>query len=113
MQHVLNLVLTGNVGNTPELKKSTDGTSYTKIALAHDHEWRSNGEKKKKTYWYDVLCWGALADIVCTRVKRGDAVLIESDEIDAFAWVAQDDEVKGRVTITASNVVHLRSPQQQ
>lgn len=113
MQHVLNLVLVGNVGNNPELKTGAEGTKYTKLSVAHDHEWRSQGEKKKRTYWYDVLCWGTLAEIVVNKIRKGDSVLVQSDEIDSFTWVTPEGEPKSRVTITASNVTYLRSPSSQ
>ncbi len=58
-------VLTGNLGQDPEIFFSSDGDPIAKFSLAF------KSSKKKPTSWIKVVCFGRLAEITEKHLHQG------------------------------------------
>ncbi len=77
------VILQGNVGRDPELKKLDDNRSALNISIATGEYWKdkTTGERRERTDWHRVVFYGRLAEVVAEHVKQEVSGLSEkSDE---------------------------------
>lgn len=68
----------GNVGKDAEVRYGPDGGAVAKISVAVTEEWKDkSGEKKERTTWVSVVCFGKLGEIVGQYVKKGAKVYVQ------------------------------------
>lgn len=63
------LVLTGNLGNSPEIFYSSQGNPVASFNIAFK-------SSKKKTGWIKVVCFNRLAEVAEKYLKTGDRVSV-------------------------------------
>ena len=65
------IILVGNVGKDPEINETGSGIKYSRLSLATSESYKDKeGNKQEKTEWHNLICWGALAEIVEKWVMR-------------------------------------------
>lgn len=70
--------LIGNVGNAPEVKTTEGNKKMARFSMATNETYRnSKGEKTEETIWHNVICWGKLADIAESYIKKGTEIAME------------------------------------
>ena len=90
-------VLTGNLGNDPEVRFLPDGTPAINFNLATTKRWKDrNGEKKEQTTWHRCVKIGTGADKLATYLGKGSKILVVG-EIANREW-ADNDGNKKRIT---------------
>ena len=59
------VILIGNLGADPEIKRTQDGRPIANLRIATSETWRdrATGERKEKTEWHRVAFFGKLAEI--------------------------------------------------
>jgi single-strand DNA-binding protein len=79
MRNYNKVILIGNVGSTPELRKTKNNISVTNFNLATTDYWkdRNTQESKKNTKWHKIVLWGDIAERACSFIKKGMLVVIE------------------------------------
>jgi len=78
MKSVNKVILVGNVANDVYYAEDANKNPRATFSLATNREWQSNlGEKKQSTEFHNVCCWGALAELVNSYVKKGHPIYIE------------------------------------
>jgi single-strand DNA-binding protein len=74
------VMLIGNVGADPEIRRTNDGRPIANIRLATSESWRdkNSGERKEKVEWHTVIVYNeGLAKVVEQYVKKGAKLYIE------------------------------------
>ena len=74
------VILVGNVGKDPEIRRTQDGRPIANLSLATSESWRdkTTGEKKEKTEWHRVVIFSEpLCKIVEQYVKKGSKLYVE------------------------------------
>jgi single-strand DNA-binding protein len=105
-QHV---VIVGNLGRDPEMRYTPSGVPVTTFSVAVNRKWKGqDGEPREKTTWFRVKAWRKLAELCNQYLTKGQLVLVEG-EIDASAWMGQDNEPRASLELTAQNVRFLGS----
>lgn len=100
------VILVGNVGNDPELKKSdkATGTSVTTFNVAtHETRKDKNGDKVKKTEWHRIVTFGKLAELCNEYLKKGRQVYVEG-QIRSRTYKDKEDKEQRIYEIIASDV---------
>ena len=69
--------LIGRLGKEPEMRKTPKGSAVTVFSLAVDRAWKSKGETKKDTDWFNIEAWGKLGEICQKFLQKGQLVYIE------------------------------------
>lgn len=79
MSSVNKVILIGNVGQDPEIKKTVNGVSYVRLSLATTETWRdkTTGEKKELTTWHNLKFYDQLAKTCVDFLKKGKKVYVE------------------------------------
>ncbi|MDW9478698.1 single-stranded DNA-binding protein [Sinorhizobium meliloti] len=74
------VILIGNLGADPEIRKTQDGRSIANLRIATTESWRdrNSGERKSKTEWHTVVIFSeGLCKIAEQYLKKGSTVYIE------------------------------------
>ncbi|KQR33290.1 single-stranded DNA-binding protein [Rhizobium sp. Leaf155] len=74
------VILVGNVGADPEIRRTQDGRPIANLRIATSESWRdrNSGERKEKTEWHTVVVFNeGLCKVVEQYVKKGAKLYIE------------------------------------
>lgn len=74
------VILIGNVGADPEIRRTQDGKPIANLRIATSEYWRdrNSGERKERTEWHTVVVFNeGLCNIVEQYVKKGAKLYIE------------------------------------
>ncbi len=86
------VILVGNVGKDPEIRRTQDGRPIANLTLATSETWRdkNSGEKKEKTEWHRVVIFSeGLCKVVEQYVKKGAKLYIEG-QLQTRKWQDKD-----------------------
>lgn len=74
------VILVGNLGKDPEIRRTQDGRPIANLSVATSESWRdkNTGERKEKTEWHRVVIFSeGLAKIAEQYLKKGAKVYLE------------------------------------
>jgi single-strand DNA-binding protein len=87
------VTIVGNVGRDPELKKTKNGNSFARVAIATNRNYQDDrGEWQAETTWYSVELWGKAAEIAAERVRKG--MLVSAAGMLSQGYFTGDDGVR-------------------
>lgn len=66
----------GRLGKDVELKYLPTGTPVANFSIAVDDTYSTGGEKKKKTYWFDCVYFGKLAEVISKYFHKGSGIIV-------------------------------------
>jgi single-strand DNA-binding protein len=90
------VILVGNVGKDPEIRRTQDGRPIANLSIATSESWRdkATGEKKEKTEWHRVVIFSEpLCKVVEQYVKKGAKLYIEG-ALQTRKWTDKDGAEK-------------------
>jgi single-strand DNA-binding protein len=107
MSGVNKVILVGNLGADPDLRRTPSGTAVSNLRLATTEVFSNReGEKNKRTEWHRVVAFGRLAEICNQYLKKGRQVYIEG-RLQTREWEDQKGEKRYTTEIVATNMVML------
>ncbi len=72
------VILVGNLTRDPELRYTPKGMAITKIGLAVNRRWTSEGgEQREETTFVDIDAFGKQAETIAQYMKKGSPMLVE------------------------------------
>lgn len=74
------VILVGNLGKDPEIRRTQDGRPIANLSIATSETWRdkNTGERKEKTEWHRVVIFNeGLCKVAEQYLKKGAKVYIE------------------------------------
>ncbi|MFO3796118.1 MAG: single-stranded DNA-binding protein [Anaerolineales bacterium] len=69
--------LIGYLGRDPETRYTPTGKKVTTFTLGVTERWKSEGELKEYTEWFNIEAWGRLGEICQEYLHKGSLVYIE------------------------------------
>ena len=94
--HVNKVILIGNLGADPEIRRTQDGRPIANLRIATSESWRdiSTGERKEKTEWHRVVIFNeGLCKVAEQYVRKGAKVYIEG-QLQTRKWTDQSGAEK-------------------
>ena len=76
------VILIGNVGADPEIKKLKSDKNVANLSLATSDSWKdkNTGERKEKTEWHRIVIFNdGLVNVVQQYIKKGSKLYIEGE----------------------------------
>lgn len=80
MASVNKVILIGNLGSDPEVKRMSSGDIVVNLSIATAETWRdkNTGERKEKTEWHRVVIFNeSIAKVAEQYLKKGSRVYLE------------------------------------
>jgi single-strand DNA-binding protein len=95
----------GNLTRDPELRFTPSGQATASFGVAVNRRWqnRQTQEWDEATSFFDVVCWGQLAENAAQSLTRGSRVVV-SGRLDQRSWENQEGERRSKIEITADEV---------
>jgi len=87
------VILVGNLGADPEIRRTQDGRPIANLRVATSETWRdkNTGERKEKTEWHRVVIFNeGLCKVVEQYVKKGSKVYLEG-QLQTRKWTDKDN----------------------
>ena len=88
------VILVGNLGKDPEIRRTQDGRPIANLRVATTETWRdkASGERREKTEWHSVVIFNEnLCKIAEQYLKKGAKVYIEGS-LQTRKWQGQDGQ---------------------
>lgn len=90
------VILIGNLGRDPEVRRLENGAVVAKFSLATNESYKDkSGEWQDQTEWHDIILWRSLAERAEQSLKKGNTVYVEG-KLTHRTW--QDQEGNNRKT---------------
>ena len=93
-------VIMGHIGNEVEIRYTSEGVAVTSINVAVNNPFK----KDDPPTWYKCSAWRQQAEFVAQYAKKGDAVLVQGDQLALEEWTAQDGTIRTSITLQARSV---------
>ena len=90
------VILVGNLGADPEIRRLNSGDPVVNIRIATSESWRdkNSGERKEKTEWHNVVIFNDnLAKVAEQYLKKGMKVYVEG-QLQTRKWQDQSGQDK-------------------
>jgi single-strand DNA-binding protein len=97
--------IVGNLTRDPELRFTPSGQATANFGVAVNRRWqnRQSNEWEEATSFFDVVCWGQLAENAAQSLTKGTRILV-SGRLDQRSWETQEHERRSKIEITADEV---------
>ena len=88
------VILIGNLGADPDIKRTQDGRPIANLSVATSESWRdkNSGERREKTEWHRVVIFNeGLCKIAEQYLKKGSKVYLEG-QLQTRKWQNKDGQ---------------------
>lgn len=104
----------GRLGKDVEMKYLASGDACANFSIAVGESWKDKqtGEKKEKTEWVNISCFGKLAEICGQFLKKGSKIYA-SGSMETRKWQDQSGADKYSTGIKLKDMQMLDSAQSQ
>jgi single-strand DNA-binding protein len=103
------VMLIGNLGKDPEVKKTDNGTSVTKLSVAITEKWKDkDGFPRENTEWVIARCWKQGAEFIGNYASKGSQVFIEG-KLKTETWDAKDGSKRSQTIVEVEEIQLLGS----
>lgn len=113
------VILVGNLGADPEIRRTQDGRPIANLRIATSESWRdrNTGERREKTEWHRVVIYNeGLSGIAENYLRKGSKIYLEG-QLQTRKWQDQSgqDRYSTEIVLQAFNstLTILDSPQGQ
>lgn len=97
--------IVGTIGRDLDLRFTASGQATTKFGVAVNRKWtnKQTNETQESTSWFDVVCWGQLAENAAESLGKGQRVIV-TGRLDIRPWEADDGTKRIAVELTADGI---------
>lgn len=99
------VILVGNLGADPEIKRTQDGRPIANLRIATSESWRdrATGERKEKTEWHRVVIFNeGLCKVAEQYLRKGAKVYIEG-QLQTRKWTDQNGAERYSTEVVLQN----------
>jgi single-strand DNA-binding protein len=99
------VILVGNLGADPEIRRTQDGRPIVNLRVATTDTWRDkgSGERKERTEWHRVVIFSeGLAKVAEQYLKKGSRVYLEG-QLQTRKWQDQGGQDRYSTEIVLQN----------
>ena len=98
------ITIIGNATKPPELRYTPSGQARAGFGVAVNRRWKGRDDEwQEQTSYFDVTCWGQLAENVCESIDKGTRVAVVG-RLEQRSWEADDGTKRSKVEVIADEV---------
>lgn len=96
------VILIGNLGKDPEVRRLENGAVVAKFSVATNENYKDrSGEWQTQTEWHDIVVWRNLAERAESSLKKGMAIYLEG-KLTHRSWQDQEGNNRRTTEVVAS-----------
>ena len=106
--YVNKVILIGNLGKDPEIRRTQDGRPIANLRIATTESWKdkNSGEKREKTEWHSVVIFSeGLCRVAEQYLKKGAKVYIEG-QLQTRKWQDKDGQDRYSTEVVLQSFNH-------
>lgn len=102
------VILIGNLGKDPEVRRLENGGIVANFPLATSETYtdRTTGEKRDTTDWHTIVLWRGLAEVAEKYVRKGQKVYVEG-KLKTRSWTDKEGISRYTTEIVADELTIL------
>ena len=100
------VIITGNLGHKPEIRKAKSGLSIVNLRVATNERVKDGDNWTDHTEWHSVVVFGKQAENCERYLDKGSKVLVEG-KIRTRTWEDKEGNTRKSTEIVANNVEFL------
>lgn len=113
MGNVNRVIIVGNLGGDPELRRTPSGQAYCHLNVATHEVFRDpSGQRQQRTEWHRVTCWSQTAESCVRFLRKGQPVFVEG-RLTFSEWEDRDGSKRRSAGEVATRVVFLSGQRSQ
>ncbi len=109
MSSLNRVTLIGRLGKDPEVRYTRSQTPFARFSLATSETFTTNGEKREKTEWHNIVVWGKQAEIAGRYLRKGKQIYLEG-RIEYREYDDQNGQRRYITDIRTDRFIMLGSP---
>lgn len=100
-----NVTLVGNTTRDPELRFTAKGQAVADFGMAVNRRWqnRQTQEWEEDTSFFDVTCWGEMAEHAAESLPKGARVIV-TGRLEQDQWETDEGEKRSKVKVIADEI---------
>ena len=108
------VILIGNLGRDPEIRKLENGATLASFSLATSESYvdKQSGRKIENTDWHDIVLWRGLAEVSEKFLKKGMKIYVEGG-LEKRSWQDKEGNTRYNVEIIGDEMTILSKPESQ
>lgn len=110
MSSFTRVVILGKIQRDPELKHLSSGTKNARFAIMTTDQFQQGGEWKHHNNFFEIECWGELAERVADTITKGMQVILEG-RLKFESWEDNNGGKRSTIKIVADTVKEVKLPQ--
>lgn len=103
MNNLNSILLEGNLVRDPEIANTKSDISFCRFSLATNRYYKQNNKYEQEVSYFDVKCWGKLAEVCNEYLKKGRGVRIIG-RIKQDRWKSDDGTNHSKVIVMADHI---------
>lgn len=105
------VILIGNLGRDPEIKKLENGATFASFSIATSESYKDkvSGKKIENTDWHDVVLWRGLAELAEKFLKKGMKIYVEG-RLKKRSWQDREGNTRYNVEVIGDEMTILSKP---
>ena len=105
------VILIGNLGRDPEIKKLENGATLASFSMATSESYtdKVSGKKIENTDWQDVVLWRGLAELAEKFLKKGMKIYVEG-RLKKRSWQDREGNTRYNVEVIGDEMTILSKP---
>ncbi|MBO9309157.1 MAG: single-stranded DNA-binding protein [Chloroflexi bacterium] len=101
------VMIIGSLGRDPEMRYTPSGRPVTSFSVVTRRTWKSSsGERREEQEWFNVVAWGALAEICKSHLRKDQQVYIER-RLQTRGWEDEEGKRHYRTEVVANEMIVL------
>jgi len=103
MAGVNKVILVGNLGRDPEMRKLEGGVSRVNFSLATTEYYKDKeGRRIEQTEWHNIVFWRSLAENAERLLKKGNTIYLEG-KLQTRKWQDKEGQQRSITEIVGEN----------
>ena len=101
------VILIGNLGADPEVRRTRDNTAVADLRLATTEVWNDrSGQRQERTEWHRVVVWHKQAEFAKQYLHKGSKVYVEG-RLQTRSWDDQSGQKRYTTEVVANDLQSL------
>jgi single-strand DNA-binding protein len=101
------VMVIGWLEDEPEIRHTPSGRAVASFSVATSRNWMSSeGEKHEEKEWFNVVAWGALAELCKDRLAKGQQLYVEG-RLQTRGWEDSLGRKHFRTEVVAQELIVL------
>lgn len=103
MAGVNKVILVGNLGKDPEMRKLDGGVSRVNFSLATTEYYKDKeGRRIEQTEWHNIVLWRSVAENAERLLKKGNTIYLEG-KLQTRKWQDKEGQQRSITEIVGEN----------